>query len=121
MSSSRFAIEPAASGHLAGPSGAHFWRRIIQNGPVDAPAVKPAAEHLAKIADRSRTLADRRDDPLLDLARRDDDGRCEGSLHAICRRLYKIDLAVMPLPASPMDTYTGFECPGTATLTTRIE
>ena len=27
----------------------------------------------------------------------------------------------MPSPASPMDTYTGFERPGTVTLRTRIE
>jgi hypothetical protein len=34
---------------------------------------------------------------------------------------YRIVLAVMPLPASPMDTYTGFERPGAMTRRTRIE
>jgi hypothetical protein len=37
------------------------------------------------------------------------------------RNEYKIVLAIMPLPASPMDTYTGFERPGTVTLRTRME
>jgi len=34
---------------------------------------------------------------------------------------YRIVLAIMPFPAKPMDTYTGFERPGTVTLRTRIE
>ena len=37
------------------------------------------------------------------------------------RNEYKIVLAIMPFPASPMDTYTGFERPGTVTLRTRME
>jgi hypothetical protein len=32
------------------------------------------------------------------------------------RNEYKIVLATMPFPARPMDTYTGFERPGTVTL-----
>jgi hypothetical protein len=34
---------------------------------------------------------------------------------------YRIVLATMPFPASPMETYTGFERPGTVTLRTRME
>jgi hypothetical protein len=34
---------------------------------------------------------------------------------------YRIVLATMPFPARPMETYTGFERPGTVTLRTRIE
>src|ERR1019366_4619703 len=41
--------------------------------------------------------------------------------HHAARSEYKIVLATMPLPASPMDTYTAFERPGTVTLRTRIE
>jgi hypothetical protein len=40
---------------------------------------------------------------------------------AAARKLYRIVLATMPLPARPMDTYTGLLRPGTVTLTTRIE
>ena len=37
------------------------------------------------------------------------------------RRLCRIVLATTPFPASPMDTYTGLERPGTVTLMTRME
>jgi hypothetical protein len=34
---------------------------------------------------------------------------------------YRIVLATVPLPASPMETMTGFDRPGTTTFSTRIE
>jgi hypothetical protein len=37
------------------------------------------------------------------------------------RNEYRMVLAIMPFPASPMDTYTGLLRPGTVTLRTRIE
>ena len=52
----------------------------------------------------------------------DEDGdRMAKSPHHATRSEYRMVLATMPFPASPMETYTGFERPGTVTLRTRIE
>jgi hypothetical protein len=41
--------------------------------------------------------------------------------HHAARNEYRMVLATMPFPASPMETYTGFERPGTVSLRTRME
>ena len=49
-----------------------------------------------------------------------DDRIVELGPHAALKE-YKTVRATMPLPASPIDTCTGLECPGTVTSRTRIE